>query len=467
MGLSKNVAHCYLVHHTAADALQFTNTRLVAAEPKEVSCKNCSRENILKSFPFCQSFACVHCGTRHTLAEGVNFKQLGQRNRTDDGPDIALGSTGTFNNFAYEVIGYCQKEEGNQYASKWKEYTLFHPQRGFAFLSEYSGNWIFVKERGDAPVLERESDAHFTNQNERFELYNSYNFDVVNASGEFPYNAFNDGEKQAREFISPPEVWIQESNNSEGLTWFFGEHLTAADIKTAFGGDIVLPRKTEMGAVEPKGYVSPGKIWKVGLGAILFLVLVHIITSFSHEGRLVSENTYAFTDGADTVSYIKKDIVLDKWSSNLDFEIFADVDNSWCEVSATLVDAVKGTEYSLQQGVEYYHGYSEGENWSEGNKRETAYLSSIPAGRYDLIIRGQREQKTDYNTYSGAAPDYSLGLRSFNLNVAYNTTNDRNLFLCLIPMVLWPFVHFLIVRNNERRRWYNSPFSPYTYNDEN
>ena len=464
--LSNNATLCFNVQYTTQKALQLKNTRSVEPPIKTVTCHNCSKENVLKGFPFCQSYACVHCGTRYALEEGLNFKRLGQRNSTDIGPDIELGSAGVLKGISYEVIGYAQKEEANQYRSQWKEYTLYNPQHGFAFLSEYNGHWSFIRERGDGPVVEKEQPSHLTYGDERFELYNSYNYEVVNAKGEFPYNAFNDQEKRAVEFISPPEVWIKEKSGREGINWFLGEHITSKEIKTAFGDKFSPPWKTGVGAVEPKGYVSMGKILRFGAGAVLLLVFAHLVTSLTHRAQVISENTYDFSDSVDTVSFIKKDIVLDKRSSNLEFEIYAGVDNSWCEVSGTLVDVAKGTEYSFEKGVEYYHGYSEGESWTEGSTRGTAFLSSIPAGRYDLIIRATRETKVTYASYLTAPPQLNPSIRSFNMTVTYDTTNDRNLFLCLIPIVLWSIGHFLLVRYNERKRWYNSPFSPYTYSDE-
>ena len=465
--LSKNHLLSFNVHYTTQEALQLTNTRTATSPVKTISCQKCLKENNLVGFPYCQSFACVHCGTRYAMENGSDFKQLGQRNQTDVGPDIALGSKGLLKGTTYEVIGYAQKEEANQYRSQWKEYTLFNQQHGFAFLSEFGGHWTFVKERGDAPVLAKESSTNLKHESENFELYNSYTYDVVNAKGEFPYNAFNDGDKKVKEFISPPELWIQEKSGKEGILWFLGEHISGSELKNAFGDEIDLPSRSGVGAVEPKGFVSIYKIVRFGLAAVLLLVFVHLLTSFTHQKRLISENTYDFNDSVDTVSFIRNDIRLEKWSSNLEFEIFADVDNSWCEVSVTLVDVANGTEYTVSQGVEFYYGYSEGESWREGDKQETAYLSQIPAGNYNLIVRAMRETKYVVDSFTGSSTGRNPALRNFTMSIYYDTTNDRNLFFCMIPLIIWPFIHFLIIRNNEKRRWYNSPFSPYTYNDEN
>lgn len=457
----RNLLRSFQVHYVSLESLQLTNTRMAAPGTRPAVCKKCGKENELKGFPFCHSYACVHCGTRHAMERGGDFKQSGQTNSTDAGPGIALGSKGQIKGIAYEVIGYAQKQERSKYRSQWKEYTLYNPQQGFAFLSEYAGHWIYVKERGHAPVLDKDGVTSFTFDEERFELYNRYYFDVVNAAGEFPYNVFNDGDKQATEFISPPEVWIKEKSGGEGIVWFLGEHIDDADLVNALDKPVALPYKSGVGAVDPKGYVGFDKIAKTGLAGILFLLFVHLLTSLSHLNRKVSEGTYSFGN-SDTLTRVVNGIELEKGSSNLRFDIWANVDNGWCEVGGTLVNANTGTEYSFEQGVEYYHGYEGGENWSEGGTKESAYLNSIPAGRYNLIVRGLRENKSVYPLTTGAQT-YSAGLPSFDLHVTYDVSNDRNFFLCLIPVLLWSIVHGLMVRHNERQRWYNSPFTPYTY----
>jgi hypothetical protein len=148
---------------------------------------------------------------------------------------------------------------------------------------------------------------------------------------------------------------------------------------------------------------------------------------------------------------------LDKRRSNLEFDIEAPVDNSWFEFTATLVNANTGAEYSLEKGVEYYHGYSEGESWTEGSTRETAYLSEIPAGTYNLQISGRREGvSTGYSVAGYSRPD------GFYVKATYDTANNRNLVVCLVALLIGSFIQYQAVRYYEWNRWSNSPFSPYS-----
>lgn len=451
MEWGKNNVSCFNVQYVGRDGLALANLRDRSQPVKTMPCKKCTKTNELKAFPYAQSFACVHCGARHSLEDGIDFKLQREGNKIDHAPNITIGSRGTVRGIDYEVIGFALKEENNEWQSRWTEYTLYNPVYGFAFLSEYNGHWMYVRERGDAPVLERKSRDSFTYGGEPFQLFNRYGYETVAAAGEFPYNLFNDGDKNVKEFISPPEVWIQEKNNREGIVWFLGEHITGKELEAAFGNSLVLPYKIGVGAVEPKGYVDPLKIAIVAFAAVVVLLFAHLLSTSGLQNRVVHQKTYDIPDSVNRVTFVTDRFELDKWRSNLQFDVEAPVDNSWFELGATLVNAKTGTEYSIEKGVEYYHGYSEGEYWTEGDRRQTAYLNQIPAGTYYLQVQGTRESGY-YNT---------INLPGFALTVTYDTPNHRNFVVCLLALLAWPLVHWQVVQYNEKNRWSNSPFSPH------
>ena len=453
----KTIIKSYAVEYVSFADLHLSNLRDEKVVPKTVSCAHCSAENVIKVFPYTQSYACVECGVHYFLQDGVHFKQKPTRNQIDKKPDISLGSTGVIKGIKYEVIGFALKEEKNQYRSKWKEYTLYNRQEGFAFLSEYNGHWIYLREKGDAPVIDMGSVSEFDFGNEPFQLFNSYRFEVLNAAGAFPYNAFNDGDKDVKEFISPPEMWSREKSAREGIIWFFGEHVNRAELKKAFGKNIRLPLKTGVGAVEPKGFISTSKLIITSMVALTLLVLTHVFTNMNKQEREIFSGMIPFADTANTSSRVTPVFLLEKWRSNLQFDVHAPVNNSWLEFNATLVNSKTGTEYTLEKGVEYYSGYSDGEHWTEGSTQATAYMSEIPAGEYQLQISGIREQLGSF--YGGGRPDHFL------ITVTYDTPNHRNLVVCMVIFCICAFAQYLYVQFMEKSRWYNSPFSPFNYED--
>lgn len=448
---SSNKIHSYDVRYSSFADLHLKNTRAAGNPGKSITCVNCSRSTTILTYPYTQSFVCSHCGSRHALKDGTIFKKENNTNKVDAGTGITLGAVGQIKNIQYRVIGFALKEENKVGRSQWKEYTLYNEYEGYAFLSEYNGHWIYVSEKGNAPVLLSQSSDHFVYDKEDFRLFNSYSYDVINAAGEFPYNIFNDGNKEVKEFISPPEVWIQEKDNKEGIIWFLGQHINHKEVQSAFRDDVILPYKIGVGAIEPKGFIATSKIIFVAFIATLILLFVHLLTAMTSREEVLMNREFVFSDSASTLSFVTKKFHLEKRRSNLEFSIYAPADNSWFELEAILVNDKTGTEYSLNKGVEFYHGYSEGEYWTEGSTSEKAYLNSIPAGDYILQLQGARE---NYSFITNKVV-------SFQVRLTYDVPNHRNFLICFGFLLLWPFLKYNLIRFNEKNRWYNSPFSPY------
>jgi hypothetical protein len=450
-------AAAFDVHYTSFGGLRLTGLRAEDDEGKTFTCVNCSAENHVKTFPFAQSYACSNCRQRYRLKDGASFERQVEHHTVDATPDIPIGTKGRFRNIDYEVIGFTMKEEQNVYRSKWKEYTLYNPAEGFAFLSEYSGHWTWLRERGDAPVTLQALTTSVYWQEEEYVVFNSYVYKTIHAAGEFPYNIFNDDdEKQVREYISPPELWISEKHDSEGILWYLGEHVSGEEMKAAFGPDIQLPHKSGVGAVEPRGYIGSHKLAFVTFVALMALMLLHVFLSYTKRDQLIFQQGIGFPDSASTVSFVTPRFTLDKWKSNLHFYVDTYMDNTWLELEAVLVNAKDGTEYSINQGVEFYQGYADGERWTEGSLNETAWMSSIPAGEYILQLQGTR----DVVAYAGALP------ASFMVKVTYDVINHRNLLVCGLALLLWPAATLLRIRYIESQRWSNSPYQPQSDNDE-
>jgi hypothetical protein len=447
-----NYSLCFETQFVSFSDLQLQQLRDAAMPGKEFACKNCSETILLKTYPYAQSCACKNCGTRYVL-DGSNIKRLDKRNELENTPDLQLGAKGIIANTEYEVLGFAIKEENNRYASKWREYTLYSRREGYAFLSEYDGHWIFLREVGQAPVLSKKTARSFEYNGEPFQLYNGYSYQIVQAAGEFPYNAFDNSQTYVKEYISPPEMWSQEKNSKEGIIWFKGEHISGSDLRDAFGKAINLPYKNGIGAVEPKFFLSPPRLATVTAFAILCLVLLHVLISMSKREQIIADDFFTFNDSTNTATAATGPIRLDKWRSNLQFRIQAPVSNDWMELGAALVNTKTGTEYNIEKGVEYYSGYSEGERWTEGSQEEDAYITQVPAGEYQILLQGVRDP-------------YSLNkVENFRLQVLYDVSNHRNLFFCILLMLIWPAIQYYRTNTIEKQRWENSPYTPFNYED--
>jgi hypothetical protein len=443
------VQPAFKVHNTDFRALALQNLRPYENAGKTFKCSHCSREVHVATFPYAQSCVCSHCNTRHVLNDHRQFTAYNNGTLKKAHPSIHLGATGIIKDIPYKVIGYIVKEERNQYRSQWREYTLFNEQEGFAFLSEYDGHWIYLREQGKAPVPEDIGTAGFNYEGDSFDLFNSYNYSVVSAAGEFPGNAFNDSQIKCWEFISPPIMWNREQSPKEGIVWLKGWHVGANTLKEAFGDAVMPPPQVGVGAVQPNGYVDLRKLLMNTLIAIGVLVAIHLASTASNKEQTLMSSDIYFSDSSNVQHTVLGDVHLDKRKSNVMLELNSLVENTWIEVEATLVDKKDGSEYSVSKGVEFYTGFEDGERWTEGAQRANIYINEVPRGDYTLKLQATRE--------GGFFP-----VKSYNITAYYDVTNTRNLFICIGLLLLWPLFKYFSTYYSERKRWENSPYSTFS-----
>lgn len=437
------------------EKLKLQNTRKPAESRKSFICSECKTEVYLFTFPYAQSCACSQCRTLYTLNyQGEHKKIATLKKRTE--PDIPLASTGTILSVPYTVIGFAEKEEQNIYKSQWREYTLYNHEQGYAFLSEYNGHWIFLREDIINPVLFSNKEKSLMTGTREYLLFNAYKYKVIAALGEFPCNIADNQNTDCCEYISPPDIWIQEKDERDNIQWFKGCHISHRDVANAFAGSR-MPYREGTGAVQP-GITSTSRMITVSVVGLLVLLLFHFLTNIGKQEKIVFSESYTFADSVSTQHIVTPQFELTKRRANMRFDIYADVSNSWFEMSATLINTTTGKEYSVQKGVEYYHGYSDGESWSEGSTRSVAYLTRIPAGTYFMEIDAIRDM------YSSSRP------ANFDIKAKYDVPTNRNLWFSLLLFIIWPLIAYFRLRYRESGRWSGSPFAAFhnkIYNSSN
>lgn len=441
------VQPAFEVHYTDFTSLALQNTRPYQNSGREFRC-TCGAQVHVKTYPFAQSCVCPKCRHRYVLENVLDFNKHGKNNTQNFQPAISVGSTGTLKGIRYEVVGFMIKEERNEYYSKWREYTLFNAQEGFAFLSEYDGHWIYLREQGKTPVPEDMSTSGFNYNGDSFDLFNSYSFNVVTAIGEFPGNAFNDGQIKCWEFIGPPVMWSREQSPGEGISWFQGWHVEALDIKAAFGDAVTLPKQTGVGAIQPNGYINLWKLLRHTLIAIGVLILLHLAVASTNREQVLFDREIYFPDSVYSQTTVIGDIHLNKRKSNVMLNLTSPVNNTWMEVEATLTNTKTGTEYSVNKGVEFYSGTEEGESWTEGSHQGTVFINEVPRGDYTLKLEATREP--------GVFP-----VKYYIITAHYDVANNRNLFICIGLLLIWPLFKYFSTYYSERKRWENSPYSTF------
>jgi len=440
----------YDVEYVPYKSLQLKNVNETPPTPKDVVCTECNTTIAVKTFPYAQSCSCSACGMRFVYkGGGKGFVSQKKEKENDNALAIPLGSKGTLKGIDYEVIGYTLKEENDATGERWREYVLYNRAEGYAFLSEYKGNWMYAREQGNSPVTAHENPETIYYNGEEYDLYNRYKIRVVDTAGEFPFNIFDDGNIVSAEFISPPRMWAYEKSREEGINWFLVEYQNRKQLLEQF--PFALPVPTEPGILNPTGHINLAKLIKITLAGMAIMVLIHFLIGMTEKETEVFSGDLQLRDSTASSIFVSPKFALHKWRSNLAFDLHTAVDNNWLDMEATLVDAVSGQEYGLQQTVEYYHGVDDGESWSEGSTHETAYLSSLPAGNYYLRLEASRDTT---NGAWGAVRDVEVVVKN-------DVPMHRNLFIFLGLMLVWPLCMIIWYFYNERSRWAGSRFSPF------
>jgi len=122
----------------------------------------------------------------------------------------------------------------------------------------------------------------------------------------------------------------------------------------------------------------------------------------------------------------------------------AGLDNGWQGVSVDLVNMDTGEVIEVYAESSYYHGYSDGESWSEGSRSDSKQTAEVDKGQYVLRVTPHFDP--------GKPTDYIVTVRADD-GPGFCCPFSLFLFLLLIPV-------YYQVRSSgfETERWADSVF---------
>ena len=386
-------------------------------------------------------------------------------------PVLPLGTEGILKNIAYKVIGYMEKREVET-GYEWREYMLYSFVEGYAFLAEYNGNWLLVAGKKHYPILDSlidYGDDDISVDGQSYMLYNKYAPDITALIGEYDWDVLEERIK-ASEYILPPTMVVKEENIREHRTdYYWGRSITADEIAAAFNiPPDNFPYKAEVGACELSPYrkrwfdmIKVTGILVVIVMAIQILLLVlkpekNLLDSsfnFGPQTLNASDSLKNLNEGMyEMKSFKTPSFVVDNSSAPLDIDFSSPVDNNWFESTIELVNEKDNQTWDLTKEIEYYHGYEDGENWSEGSTDGSATVSSIPAGKYHLNVY----------PYAGAST-----INQMNIKVTESEVLWRNILVTVLLLLIYPLYCWYRYYKFETQRWAISDYSPYKKSSSN
>ncbi len=451
---SESVPHIYVGEKLPFDVFGFTNLRdqsqvgFVKKRAIQFKCTGCGA-SIEKHLTTTEVVACGSCGTVTDVTGPVGqLVQKNERNAVAANPTIPVGSTGNWNGFPWEIVGFMRRGitvEGVKY--EWGEYLLHNVQQGYTWLSEYDGHFNFIKNTAEMPkvgkvsISGRKPDASYLGK--RFRHFQNAKAKVNQVVGEFYWRVKVGDTATCDDYVCPPLILSSEKTANE-VTWSLGEYIDNDKLWKAF--QLKGPPIKPIGVAPNQPSPHEGKVfpyWGVFLAAavsgFVFMAIIGAIQSdkpatefgFSipaQGGERVVSPVFDLGGGAGRA------VVLDT-SSN--------VTGNWLALGLQLTNVDSGRAWQLNREI----GFKKINDINVGDSRDMAEIQNVPGGRYTLSVDSKTAGAQWASDVTGRVKVYREpgGVSNWVLMSGY---------LLLFPLVAWGRK-----RSFETKRWAESDYA--------
>lgn len=446
-GTGEDVAEVFLGHKVELERLGIPPDQLRPRVKKvsltQARCPECNGPLELRAPDRTRRVACPYCGSLLDTTSG-KLKFLEHLEKPDHEPAIPLGQKGTLDGAEWICIGflvrYCEVDYV-KYA--WDEYLLFNRSRGFTWLMQSNGHWVFLKPIGAGDVNVRPGTAA-SYESRHYKAFQSVTAITEYVLGEFYWEVSAGERAAATEYILPPYS-INEDRTENETSFTFGEYLAPQKVKEAFRLERV-PPTMGIAPSQPnpaREKVRTGFTWAAIYAAVLFGVFL-VLTLFA-ANRVVYERAVQLppmTRGGTPEAMVFSEPFEIPRSGNVRVELSAPVSNSWLGVQGDLVNEETQEVTSFYSEASYYSGVDSDGSWSEGSRSDTEYLSRVPSGRYTLRL-------TPYFDARTTSPEFRMRLTA-------DTPRFLWMFLAMLLLFVGPFFNLARSGSFETARWNES-----------
>ncbi len=343
--------------------------------------------------------ACGGCGAMLDAQSADHQVIARYEARQTVAPRIPLGSRGTLKGETWEVIGYLarrSKVSGVTYT--WFEHLLRNPTGGFRWLVEYAGHWTLTKAASAVPSAPGgRAPAEIEYLGERYRHFQSAKAEVSYVVGEFPSQVRVGEQADVVDYVNPPLILSHETSQDES-TWSIGEYVDGDTVWKAFGLPGAPPERTGVGAAQPSPYRGHSRTMRLLLASFVgAALLIHLVFSVLAQQRLVLDAAWEYHPGVPATASVESEpFTLTGRPSNLMVEISSTLSQNWAYFTLTLVNEETGAARTFGREVQYYFGRDSDGSWTEGAPWDRAYLPSVPAGRYVLLVEPESPRPVNY-----------------------------------------------------------------------
>ena len=430
----------------------------------QVSCPHCGGPLELRAPDKTERVTCPNCNSLLDVNQG-QLQFLKALEKPSFQPTIPIGTSGDVPEGKMTVIGAMSRSvtiEGTQYF--WSEYLLYNPQIGFRWLVQSDDQWNYVRAVPPGEVTESGKSAKY--QHQYYRMFQDAQCNVECVLGEF-YWKVEAGEKvRGVDYVRPPHmlskevstVYVTDHGGKQRRTtgeinWSLGTYMPVPQIEKAFSVS-GLPRPSNVAPNQPYKYGWIYKYWIIFVLITLLVGFVTFIVSGSSKQVFSQTVTFAPLPNEDGTQVFFSEPFQLEGRRNIEVIGESPVQNTWVYLEGDLINDETGVVQSFPIDISYYQGVEDGEAWSEGGQTNSAYTSSMPAGRYVLRLEGQWEKWQEPAVVT--------------VKIEQNVAHGFNLLAALIVLSILPVLMLFYQISFERRRWSESSVDggDDSYNDD-
>ncbi len=395
---------------------------------------------------------CGSCGAVVDAADAnhkILSKALGSRDEKY-APRIPVGSKGTLDGQAVEVIGFMVRQsvaDGVAYA--WSEYLLAAGSGTYRWLTEYDGHWNVVDVLSRHPSGGNDfQDVQYDGG--RYKHFATSKAEVIQVEGEFNWRVRRGETSAVADFVAPP-LLLSRDRTAKEISWSRCAYVEPTVIAAAFGV-AALPPPVGVFANQPNPWdETHGRVCKAFWLALLLAVLLQTYFAFFAGGPALLRQSLAFQPQSDEDTIASQTFDVRGKTRKLVVSQETDLQNNWIGFNMHLVNKTTGEAWPAYREVSYYSGSDGGESWSEGSRSDEVVFVDLPAGTYYLAVD----------------PDYSDEPRAVHtrIEVTNGSAGWSNFVLVLLFLSLFPIFTRLRRGAFEVRRWAESDHAPVASDD--
>jgi hypothetical protein len=350
-----------------------------ASTVRALSCPNCGGTVNVRAQGMTVSVLCEHCGS--TLdATRPDLQVIARANEALKTPQIPLGTRGTLGGRVWEVVGYMERTDEE---IGWAEYLLFNPYEGYAFLVDDGRRFSLGIMLDRLPTMGWGNSMQLDHQGySRFG--ETYPVRVTFVVGEFYWRVAVGETVDETDFVRPGTMLSCEVYQTE-RTWTKLDLLDWGVAEQAFGIPARRREYSHPAPHEPSPYKR--QLREALVVSIVALLVLFVVSGMGGREQVIGQTTTdAVLDGPEKTVVIRG---LDLPSARSRVVVDADagaIDNAWVDLDYSLTDEKTQDSVDSYGLAEHYSGSDSDGSWTEGDPRPEVSLSSIPGGKYDLVV---------------------------------------------------------------------------------